>query len=126
MNGTATRLNESGSLVVGMGDRKKTVAPSEIIYLAGDSNYSRLIRSRKPAVMVSITITKYETILPDFIRVHKQYIVNPAFVKRLIPGDIHRNGAKIQLRNGKLLPVARRRFLKIQDQLLELVKRAGN
>lgn len=126
MKGTATRLNESGSLVVNVGNRQQAVPPSEIMYLAGDCNYSRLVRLRKPPVTVSITISRYETALPNFIRLHKQYIVNPAFVKRLIPGDIHRNGAKIQLRNGKLLPVARRRYLKIQNQLLELVKRAGN
>ena len=57
--------------------------------------------------IVSKTLKDFDETLDDknFIRIHKSYLVN----KQSITSYIRSNGIKVKLRNGKLLPVSRRK-----------------
>ena len=56
----------------------------EIILVMSDSNYAYLFKTNGEIIPVSKTIKEIETRLPNsFIRIHKSYIVNTAFIEMI-------------------------------------------
>ncbi|MHA4807325.1 LytR/AlgR family response regulator transcription factor [Flavitalea flava] len=80
---------------------------SDIIHVEAQSNYTVFSFINRPKLTVSKTMKEFEDLLPGdiFFRCHHSHIINLNFIKRYIKGD----GGQIELQNGELVDVARRK-----------------
>lgn len=71
----------------------------KIFYIDGDEEQS---------VLMSRSIAEYEEIFPEeiFFRVHRSYLVNCSYIKKILKDDV----LSIQLQDKTILPIGRRRF----------------
>ena len=94
---------------------------TSVIYLAGDGNYTHIHFSKQPSALYATTLSAFEKELPGFVRIHKRYLINPAFVK-----DYRSNGRRaIELLVGQdWLPVSRRRLDEVEAALKQLEEMA--
>ncbi|NIJ52363.1 LytR/AlgR family response regulator transcription factor [Dyadobacter arcticus] len=85
----------------------------QIIYCEADSNYTRFHLSNGEQYIISKTLGDVQEVLEvrEFIRVHRQFMVNIHHIIRLIKGE----GTYLQLTNGITVPVARQQ----KERLLE-------
>ncbi len=94
----------------------KTPENNEITYLEADINYTIFHLKNGKKMISSFTLKKYETDLQlnGFLRVHKSFLLNPQFIKHF-----NQNGKKgtIQLTNGKILEVSRRKLTMVKKQI---------
>lgn len=94
----------------------KTPENNEITYLEADINYTIFHLKNGTKIVSSFTLKKYETDtqLNGFLRVHKSFLLNPQFIKHF-----NQNGKKatIQLTNGKILEVSRRKLTMVKNQI---------
>ena len=78
-----------------------------IVRLEGNGNYTIVhLKDQIKSLMVSQTLKRFEPHLPDFIRVSKSSIINPAYVKKVIQGD---RMTALLLTDGVKILVSRRR-----------------
>jgi two-component system LytT family response regulator len=87
---------------------------SEIVHIEAQSNYTVFSFTNRPRLTVSRTLKEFEDLLPAerFFRTHHSHIINLQFIKRYIKGD----GGQIELKNGELVDVSRKKkeeFLKL-------------
>ena len=87
---------------------------NDIIHLEAQSNYTNIFFTNKPKILASKTLKEFEDLLPTdiFFRVHHSYLINLNYIKKYIRGD----GGQIELQNGVLVDVSRRKkeeFLKV-------------
>jgi two-component system, LytTR family, response regulator len=89
------------------------VETSQILYAESDSNYTNFVLSTGEKYLVSKTLGDVQEMLEtrNFLRVHRQYVVNLDHIKRMIKGE----GTYLVLTNGMSIPVARQH----KDRLLE-------
>ncbi len=85
----------------------------DITYLEAHSNYTEIHFTHHPKLIASRTLKEFEELLPSerFFRPHHSHIINLSCIKRYIRGD----GGQIELRDGTLVSVSRRKkeeFLK--------------
>lgn len=80
----------------------------DILYLAGEDNYTSFHFLNRKSIMVSKTLKEYETFLQSFgfMRIHKSTIVNLKYVNRIVQTD----GPKAILMNETGLDVSRRKL----------------
>ncbi len=83
------------------------IALDDVVYLEAVSNYTNIHLVNSKPVLTSKTLKEYEDLLPasQFFRVHNGAIININFIKKFIKGE----GGQVQLSNGILIDVARRR-----------------
>jgi two-component system LytT family response regulator len=81
------------------------IDPMQIMYVEGDSNYSKLHFQDETKLMVSKTLSHIENTLQEysFLRIHKSYLINLSYIKRYNKVD----GGYVELINGKQLSVSR-------------------
>lgn len=95
----------------------KTPKNDDITYLEADVNYTIFHLKNGTKIVSSSTLKKYETDvqLNGFLRVHKSFLLNPQFIKHF-----SQNGKKatVQLTNGKILEVSRRKLSMVKNQIL--------
>ncbi|WP_221392857.1 LytTR family DNA-binding domain-containing protein [Dyadobacter sp. NIV53] len=86
---------------------------SQIVYCEADSNYTRFYLSNGEQYMISKTLGDVQEVLEvrNFVRVHRQYIVNLSHINKLVKGE----GTYLLLSNGATIPVARQQ----KERLLE-------
>lgn len=79
-----------------------------LMYLKSDGSYTVFYLSDKSSIIASKNIGNYEDITENanFFRIHKSYIVNLEYVKRIDKLDGH----SCVLKNNVSLPIAKRRF----------------
>ncbi len=78
----------------------------DIVYLEANSNYTLLNLTSRSTVLVSKSLKEFEDLLPQmFIRIHHSCIINKNLVSKYIRGE----GGQVQMKNGTLLTVARRK-----------------
>ncbi len=86
---------------------------TDILFCEGDSNYSHVhfVNSRKVA-MVASTLGTLEERLADrgFIRVNRSALVNPQYIRS-------HTRYEVELTDGRILPIARRRRRLVRSQL---------
>jgi len=89
------------------------VETSKIVYCEADSNYTRFHLAGGEVYMVAKTLGDVQEVLEagDFVRVHRQYIVNLAHIQKLVKGE----GTYLLMTNGTSIPVARQQ----KDRLME-------
>lgn len=87
---------------------------SDLVHLEASSNYTNLFFLDGKKVLASKTLKDFEELLPEdtFFRPHHSHIINLNFISKYIKGD----GGQIQLTNGSVVDVSRRKkeeFLKV-------------
>ncbi len=89
------------------------VNTAQILYAESDSNYTHFVLDNGEKYLVSKTLGDVQELLEshNFLRVHRQYIVNLNHIKRLIKGE----GTYLVLSSGRNIPVSRQQ----KDRLLE-------
>ncbi|MCB9225067.1 MAG: LytTR family DNA-binding domain-containing protein [Crocinitomicaceae bacterium] len=82
----------------------------QIVYFKADGNYSEVITSSNKPILVAKTLKFYEDVMQGygFLRVHQSYLVNSNHILGL-------NGNKLQLKNGNIIEISRRKRVVIQD-----------
>lgn len=80
----------------------------EVMYLEADSNYTVFHLSNEKNVTATKNLGEFEKIIehPFFFRIHKSYMINVNF----IAGYSSFEGNTVELRNGILLNISRRKF----------------
>lgn len=88
----------------------------DIIRLEAQSNYTALHFINHPHVLASRTLKEFGELLPGdiFFRAHHSHIINLRYIKRYIKGD----GGRIEMQDGTLVDLARRR----KEEFLNLIK----
>ena len=83
------------------------VDTASIIRIQAISNYSKLFFTNGRKLVVAKVLKRFEEELAanDFIRPHRTHLVNKRFILRYIDGD----GGKVELQNGELINVSKRR-----------------
>jgi two-component system LytT family response regulator len=89
------------------------VETSQILYAESDSNYTCFVLESGEKYLVSKTLGDVQDMLEtrNFLRVHRQYVVNLDHIKRLVKGE----GTYLVLTNGVSIPVSRQQ----KERLLE-------
>ena len=87
---------------------------SDLIHLEASSNYTNLFFTDGKKVLASKTLKDFEELLPEdtFFRPHHSHIIILKFISKYIKGD----GGQIQLTNGSMIDVSRRKkeeFLRV-------------
>lgn len=87
---------------------RKPMPMYKIVRLEGEGNYTVFHFSDGTRLMVSLTLKKIATRLaPDvFVRAHKKNIVNLLYLEEMHP---HQHQQTVQLTNGDLIDVSRRK-----------------
>lgn len=99
-------------------DTLKLIPFGNLIYVEGDSNYSRFHTTTSERITASMTLKEVEEVVDHlrFLRCHKSYLVNTDFVAEVFGGDMPR----LLLKDGKSIPIARRRLKDVTQRLTEL------
>ncbi|HEY0109995.1 MAG TPA: LytTR family DNA-binding domain-containing protein [Fibrella sp.] len=89
--------------------QRKYINMDEVMYLEGFCNYTLIHTSDGKYYVRSLTIKRYDDnmLTKDFFRIHKGYIVNRKYIASVVTKR-SKEGAVI-LKNGKELPLSRRR-----------------
>ena len=80
---------------------------STLIYLEASSNYTNLYFTDGKKVLASKTLKDFEELLPEdtFYRPHHSFIINIKYITKYMKG----NGGQIEMSNGSLIDVSRRK-----------------
>lgn len=92
-----------------------------ILFIKGDGAYSEIRCANDVKHLVSRNLKNFEDILcsnPNFVRIHKSYIVNVNFVSAYNKSD----GGNLVLKNGLHLPISSDKVQTILDSI-QLIKR---
>ncbi|WP_018621363.1 LytR/AlgR family response regulator transcription factor [Spirosoma luteum] len=89
------------------------IETKQIIYCEADSNYTRFHLQSGDMYSVTKTLGDVQDVLEtgDFVRVHRQYMVNLEHIQKLVKGE----GTYLLMTNGASIPVARQQ----KDRLME-------
>lgn len=90
-----------------------------ILYVESDNSYCT-IHSAEGRKVISRSIGKLESSLLEtgFMRIHNSYLVNRTCIVRFSTQD----GGTLTLKNGRTLPVAKRRLKSVKEQLYSQVR----
>lgn len=91
--------------------------PDLIAYFSGANNYCWLFFRNGEKKLLAKPISYLESKLPDFIRVHKTALINPAYVKSLHRPPRQKMAGEVRLENGVIFPVSRRRWSQVAESL---------
>jgi two-component system, LytTR family, response regulator len=99
------------------GRRKRLpVLLEEVIRLEAQGNYTQLTLTNARRFILARTLRSFEeTLAENFIRVHKNCIVNNDYLDTLFAADL-----LLQLKDGTTVPVARRRLTEVKKQIKKL------
>lgn len=89
---------------------------AEVVYCEADSNYTRVMATQGRQFLLTRTPREVQEVLEtrDFLRVHRQYLVNLDHLQRYVRGE----GTYLVMTDGTSIPVAR-------NQKERLVQRFG-
>ncbi|MBD2700032.1 LytTR family transcriptional regulator DNA-binding domain-containing protein [Spirosoma sp. BT702] len=91
--------------------------PERINHLSGANNYSWIHFRDGEKKLLAKPISYLELLLPDFIRVHKTALLNPAFITKLYQPPRRKMSGKVYMDTGDVFPVSRRRLQTVIDLL---------
>jgi two-component system, LytTR family, response regulator len=86
----------------------------QIIYCESDSNYTRCYLEKGEQYLITKTLGDVQEVLEsqNFVRVHRQYLVNLIHIQKLIKGE----GTYLVLSDGKSIPVARQQKAHLMER----------
>ncbi len=91
--------------------------PDQIAYFSGANNYCWLYFRSGEKKLLAKPISYLESKLPDFVRVHKTILINPAYVKSLHRPPRQKMAGEVHLDSGEVFPVSRRRWQQVAESL---------
>lgn len=109
-------------LLVETAEGSLSIPMDTILYIEGSGRYQKIYSSgNELPVTISSSMKKLEERLTasGFLRIHKGYLVNYLFIKRLKDSDA-------VLTNGEEIPMSRLRVQEIRNKYLELMQDNGN
>ncbi|RRB03817.1 LytR/AlgR family response regulator transcription factor [Larkinella rosea] len=114
---TGSTASDSALQLYFRGSRQHVFQTSDLVCLQGDGNYTWLHWRNRPSIIMPKTLKQLAIKLPadDFIRVHRNSIVNCQYVDRL--ERLKTGLGAIHLTNGTVVPVSRRRWEEISELL---------
>ncbi|MBN8822132.1 MULTISPECIES: LytTR family DNA-binding domain-containing protein [unclassified Spirosoma] len=100
------------------------ISVDDILCLQGEGNYTFLYTRDRKRFLVSKTLKEFEKTLDAsmFLRIHKSYIVNLAYVQR----NIFNRDRQVRLADGREVAISRRRMKDISQQLAQYWHRLYN
>ncbi len=111
------KLKQRKEIVIPFQNGYITERLENIIYLAGELNYSRIYLDNGRDLLIARTLKDFEEILDEsFYRIHKSYLVNMSYIKEFNMDA----GNFILLKNGEKLTVSHRRKDKFAKEFWEL------
>lgn len=84
-----------------------------IIYFESELKYTNLVTKEK-TIIIDDTIQSLEDKYPDFLRIHRSYLVNKKYIYKFFKRE---NSWFVSLKNGQTLPISRRQWQEIQGKL---------
>ncbi|MCP9768788.1 LytTR family transcriptional regulator [Lacihabitans sp. LS3-19] len=87
---------------------------NEILFLRGDINYTEFHLVDGKKVVSSFTLLRHQEKLGSFIRVSKNHLVNPDYVKEMEHYGVY---ASLKMANGNLLKISRRRINYVKNSI---------
>lgn len=91
--------------------------PTKVMYLTGETNYSYVHLSTGEIILFSRTLKWFEEQWPTFLRIHKQTLVNPAYIQEVKLARSTRRTSYLIMRNKTRFAISRRRLAPVIDQL---------
>jgi DNA-binding LytR/AlgR family response regulator len=90
---------------------------TDLLLLESDTNYTWLLWRTGQRTLMARTLRYFETQIPadQFVRLHRQYLVNVAFIYTLERPEPHR--LVVRLQNGERIEVSRRRQAQVRSHL---------
>lgn len=109
---------ENKKIVLSTSKGMHVVDVNTIIRCESEDYYTKFFLTDGKIIMVSHTLKDYEELLEEynFIRPHKSHLINAKFIKSYLRVD----GGSIELHNGIIVPVSRRKREKIIDLINHL------
>ena len=100
------------------------ISADDVLCLQGEGNYTFLHTRDRKRYLVSKTLKEFEKTLEGsiFLRVHKSYIVNVAYVQR----SVFSKERQVRLADGREVAISRRRMKAITQQLAQYWQRLLN
>ncbi|WP_080240743.1 LytR/AlgR family response regulator transcription factor [Spirosoma rigui] len=100
------------------------ISVDDILCLEGEGNYTFLHTRDRKRYLVSKTLKEFEKTLDGsiFLRIHKSYIVNLAYVQR----GVFNKERQVRLADGREVAISRRRMKDITFQLGQYWQRVFN
>ena len=95
-----------------------TLKIDEIMYIEGNKNYQTIVLKAGDPIEVRLSMKELEDELSGkgFIRIHKGYLVNYIYIRKISKNEV-------LLTNEKLLPLASKRREEIMEQYLQVSRR---
>ena len=96
---------------------KFEISTREIIRIQSISNYSKLFFRNGKTLVVARVLIRFEKELPGFVRVHRTHLINREYVSRYFSDC---SGDKVELINGELIEVSRRKAETIRNLIMQV------
>ena len=100
------------------------ILADDVLCLQGEGNYTFLHTRDRKRYLVSKTLKEFEKTLDGsiFLRVHKSYIINVAYVQR----SVFSKERQVLMADGREVAISRRRMKTITQQLAQYWQRLLN
>lgn len=105
-------------------NRTVYISVDDILCLQGEGNYTYLHTRDRKRFLVSKTLKEFEKTLDEtiFLRIHKSYMVNLAYVQR----HLFSHERQLRLADGREVAISRRRMKDITLRLTQFWQRLYN
>ncbi|WP_421797071.1 LytR/AlgR family response regulator transcription factor [Haliscomenobacter sp.] len=85
-------------LLLNINNARQKIDTADIVYIAAAGNYTQLHFLQQRPLLASETMGDLQKLLPQFIRVHKSYLINVDYLSRL-------EGNRVYLQGGAEIPI---------------------
>ncbi|MFN8310884.1 MAG: LytTR family DNA-binding domain-containing protein [Chitinophagales bacterium] len=101
------KISDFSKIVIPSMDSFEFLDKKDIILCSAESNYTYITTTGQPQLITTYLLKKVEELLtePNFFRVHKSFLININFVRKLNKGE---NGTVV-MQNGTEVPLSRRK-----------------
>ena len=114
---TNLKEDDSSKLVVTSKSGVTNIVIADIMYIEGNKNYQTIYLKNDTTVEVRLLMSDLEKQLENkgFIRIHKGYLVNNIYIRKIVKNDV-------MLTNNKILPLAGKRREEIMEKYLSITR----
>ncbi|MBB3838640.1 two-component system LytT family response regulator [Runella defluvii] len=107
---TSSGTHSNNSIIIPNGTRQIVIPMSQLVCMEGSGNYAYIYTSDGRRYLVSKTLKSYADILDKtvFLRVHKSWIINLAFLQ-----DYCEDDRSLRLQGGREIAISRRRIREV-------------
>lgn len=85
-------------LLLNINNARQKIDTADIVYIAAAGNYTQLHFLQQRPLLASETMGDLQKLLPQFVRVHKSYLINVDYLSRL-------EGNRVYLQGGAEIPI---------------------